>query len=229
MRALPILLAVLATAPVTLAGQDGGPPVVPSSAAGAELRLRPGDAVRLNVMDSPGLDCAATPLTTPSALAARPCEYVIDPSGVVLLPLIGAVPAAGVPFDDVRREILARYERELVEPAMTVSPVMRIAVLGEVRAPGLLHLDASFSLADVLASAGGLTPDGDPDEIVLVRDGADARLALGAAGAGVDDLRLRPGDRIVVGRRSWFSRNQAVVVSGAATVLAAVLTSLILR
>jgi hypothetical protein len=41
--------------------------------------------------------------------------------------------------------------------------------------------------------------------------------------------RLMPGDQVVVGRRSWIGRNMNVLIGAAASVVAAAVTSLILR
>ena len=176
------------------------------------LRLRAGDAVRLQVEDEPSFSS----------------DYPVTEDGTVLLPLVGLLPVAGRPFADVRAEILLAYAAELRDAAVVATPVLRIPVLGEVRQPGLLPVDPTFTLADVLASAGGLTPDADNDAVVLVREGSETSLLLGGSGEGAT-LVLRPGDQILVGRRGWASRNLNIMLSAAGSVVAAVLTSLILR
>lgn len=204
-----MLLRSLATLAVLLAVASAG---ADAQAVDAVLRLRPGDAVRLQVEDEPELSA----------------DYPVTQSGTVLLPLVGLVPVAGRPFADAREAILAAYAVELRDAAVVATPVLRIPVLGEVRQPGLLPVDPTFTLADVLASAGGLTPDADADAVVLVREGATTRVSLDDPAGGAA-LVLRPGDQIVVGRRGWASRNLNVILSAAGSVMAAVLTSLILR
>ncbi|MBW3534853.1 MAG: polysaccharide biosynthesis/export family protein [Gemmatimonadetes bacterium] len=189
-----------------------GPAGASAQADATVLRLRAGDAVRLQVQDEPGLSA----------------DYPVVEDGTVLLPLVGRVPVAGRPFPEVREAILAAYAGELRDAAVAATPVLRIPVLGEVRQPGLLPVDPTFTLADVLAAAGGLTPDADADDVSLVREGSTTRLSLGGSG-GSSALVLQPGDQILVGRRSWASRNLTIMLSAAGSVLAAVLTSLILR
>jgi polysaccharide export outer membrane protein len=155
-------------------------------------------------------------------------EFAVADDGVVLLPLIGSMAVGGRPFEDVSRDIVKAYSRELLETPVRVTPVLRIAVLGEVRQPGLVPADPTYTLADVLAAAGGLTPDGDAGRITLLRDGESMRFSLDESGALLSS-RLTPGDQVVVGRRSWIGRNMNVLIGAAASVIAAAVTSLILR
>lgn len=175
------------------------------------LRLRPGDAVRLQVGGEPELTG----------------DYPITEEGGALLPLIGLIRVAGRPFGEVRSEVTAGYGRELLSPAVVVTPVLRIAVLGEVRQPGLLPVDPTLTVADVLAAAGGLTPVANRRRIVLLRDGVSNRLSLDAPA--LLGQRLRPGDQIVVERQGWARENISVLLGAGASVLAAAITSLILR
>lgn len=176
------------------------------------LVLRPGDFIRLEVPD----------------VADLSGEFAVSEDGSVLLPLIGPMAVAGRPFSQVTSEIVKAYSRELLETPVRVTPVLRIAVLGEVRQPGLVPADPTYTLADVLAAAGGLTPDGDAGRITLLRDGETMRFSLD------DDVvqltrQLMPGDQVVVARRGWLGRNMNVLIGAAASVVAAAVTSLILR
>jgi polysaccharide export outer membrane protein len=201
-----IALALLCAGPVT-AQQSA----VPAPAA-RSLVLRPGDLIRLEVPD----------------VADMSGEFAVADDGAVLLPLIGSVAVAGRPFADVSRDIVEAYSRELLQTPVRVTPVLRIAVLGEVRQPGLVPADPTYTLADVLAAAGGLTPDGDAGRITLLRGGESTRFSLDDDSALLSS-RLMPGDQVVVGRRSWIGRNMNVLVGAAASAVAAAVTSLILR
>jgi polysaccharide export outer membrane protein len=186
----------------------------PNGSGGDPLRLRPGDAVRLEVRDEPDL------------LG----DYVVDAEGKALLPLIGLVSVAGRSFEEVRRDVLASFGRELADPAgrVRITPVLRIAVLGEVVQPGLVPVDPTFTLADVVASAGGLSPSADRGAISLVRDG-QAVLTTSMEELPLVRATIQSGDRIVVGRRSWMQENLSILVGGGVSVFAALLTALILR
>lgn len=177
-----------------------------------ELRLQPGDMMRLQVGREPHLSG----------------EYPVTEEGVALLPIIGLVEVRGRRFADVRAEVRRRYAVELREAEVLVTPVLRIAVLGEVRGPGLLPVDPTLTVADVIAAAGGLTPRGDPGKVTLVRNGQPTRISL-ETGAEGRDRPLQSGDQIVVGRQSWVRENLNVLLTAGASVVAAAITSLILR
>ena len=178
----------------------------------APLRLRGGDAVRLQVADEP-------------ALAG---EYLVTEEGLALLPLVGLIRVAGRPFPEVREEIVSGFRRSAVETEVLVSPLLRIAVLGEVRQPGLIPVDPTYTIADVIAAAGGISPTGDPSKIMLIGDGEPVRFSLSDDPA-ILARRLRPGEQIVVDRRGWARENVGILLGGATSLLTATITTLLLR
>ena len=188
------------------------PAAAQASTATAELRLRPGDAVRLAVQDEPALSG----------------EFPVVEPGRVLLPEIGLVDVAGRPFGEVEREARARYARVVVDREVVLVPLVRVAVLGEVRQPGLFPVDPTERLAEVLARAGGITPAGSPGRVSLVRDGRTTRIRLAPGGPALAQ-QLLSGDQIVVGPRGWLRENLPVVVGAGASVLAAAITGLVVR
>ena len=200
------LFTALVLAGLSLAGAAA------AQAPSGELELRPGDAVRLAVEDEPQLTG----------------DFSVVEPGRVLLPEVGLVPVAGRPFSEVEREVRRAYGRVLVDRAVVVVPLVRIAVLGEVRQPGLYPVDPTQSIADVLALAGGTTPAADARRHTLGRDGSPGHVRL-TPGQPTLASGLRSGDRIVVGQRGWLRQNLSVVVGASASVLAAAVTSLILR
>jgi polysaccharide export outer membrane protein len=202
-RIVVLAVSLLLLTPLASLGQ--------TAASAPPLRLRPGDAVRLLVRDEPELAG----------------EFPVDESGQVMLPLIGLIRVAGRDFVEVRREVAAGYDRELTLGEVSITPLLRIAVLGEVRLPGLYPVDPTHTLADVIALAGGLAPTAKRDRILLVRDGEE--IAISADESLTLTRELRSGDQIVVGRRSWLQENTAILVSGATSLAVAVITTLLLR
>ena len=73
-----------------------------------EILLRRGDAIRIEVKDEPQLNG----------------QFTVAENGQVLFPLVGLLPVAGRPFDEVRREITRAYARELIEPVLVATPVL---------------------------------------------------------------------------------------------------------
>lgn len=183
-----------------------------SALGDAALRLRPGDAVRLAVRDEPELAG----------------DFQLDAAGEVLLPLVGIVRVGARDFEEVRREVLTRYGRELKRSEIQLTPLVRIAVLGEVRQPNLYPVDPTHTLSDVLALAGGLAPTADAARVSLVREGRSIELSM-EPGAPALGGQLRSGDQLVVGRRSWYKENAATVLTTVASVAIAVFTTVIVR
>ena len=212
-----------------------GPARAQTRSADEEVRLAAGDAVRLEVFESLSLGTRATDAPTPNtlrpareALGGAPLEFQVDASGRVLLPVAGMVQVAGRPFGDVRHEVESAYAAEFTDAVVRVTPLIRVAVLGEVRTPGLLPVDPTMRLADVVAAAGGLTDLANRKDVRLVR--SDGTLVRSDANDIVAiGVQLRSGDRIVVGRRSWLSANMPFVIGAGASVVASVLTALIVR
>ena len=188
----------------TSAGQVLPPP--------EEILLRPGDAIRIELKDEPQLSG----------------EFTVAENGQVLLPLAGLLPVAGRPFDEVRREITRAYARELIEPVVVATPVLRIAVLGEVRLPGLFPVDPTHTLADLIAAAGGLTPLAANGRISLVRGGTVLEGRIDPQSLTVT-TRFQSGDQIVVGKQSWARENLPAFIGAFTAVAVAVITGLLVR
>ena len=111
-----------------------------NGAGTASFQLRPGDAIRLAVKDEPDLSA----------------DYPVLSDGTVLLPLVGVVRVAGTDFSAVEQQVRAAFAREMTDPVLVLMPVVRVAVLGEVRVPGLYLLDGTYDVTEALARAGGL-------------------------------------------------------------------------
>lgn len=211
------IIALLVAAPLASqeASSAGGGAVdgsVSAAEAAAGYRLRAGDAIRLLIQDEP-------------LLAG---EYPVLEDGTVLLPLVGVVRVTDVPFEEVAGRVRTAYDGELVNLAVVVQALVRVRVLGEVRVPGLYLVDATFDLEDVLARAGGLLPSAAARRVQLWRDGRMQRYDV-RNGIGAPSGFIRPGDEIVVPRRSWLGESIPMLVGAGASVLAAALTAWIVR
>jgi protein involved in polysaccharide export with SLBB domain len=194
-------------------GAEGGSRVV---------RLGPGDIVRLQVFLEQGL-------ASISGLDLRaPMEYDVDASGHAFIPVVGSIEVAGRDFDEVRREIEHAVTRQFTSATVRVIPVLRIAVLGDVRAPRFVPVDPTMTFADVIAAVGGLTEMAAQGDIRLVR-GDEVVMTVSADELGQMRTPLESGDRVVVGRRSWASQNTPFLISAGTSIVVAVLTSLLLR
>lgn len=188
MRTLLVVLALLLAAATSAAAQD--------TANASALELQPGDLLRVTIWREEDLSG----------------DFMVDQDGTVTLPLLGKQRAVGIPFPALRDTLLSRYETQLRNPSITVIPLRRINVLGEVQRPGMYPVDPTVSLAGALALAGGSTPQGDLRKIRILRDGEVIRQRVGT-GETLSSAGIRSGDEIIVDRRNWFDRNSTFVVS----------------
>lgn len=189
-----LAVALLAATPHPGAAQapDGG--AQPSAFAD---RPQPGDVVRLRVWREPELSG----------------EFPIDETGEVVLPRIGPLNVADDTPASLKARIVGELERYLTHSSIDVDLLRRIQVLGAVRNPGLYPVDATMSVSDVLAMAGGATSEGEREKVELVRDGKriEGRLTLDAKMA---STAIRSGDQLIVPERSWLARNTGIVAAG---------------
>jgi polysaccharide export outer membrane protein len=156
----------------------------------ARSGLRPGDALLLKVYREPDLSDTIQ----------------VDEDGRAVFPLLGPRVVTEIPADSLKRQLVADYRQYVKSPAIEVKVLRRVSVLGEVKKPGLYPVDPTITLTDALALAGGPTPAADRSDIQLLRDGEIVRKSLEETRA-IAYTPIRSGDQIVVGRKSWISRN----------------------
>ena len=161
----------------------------------ASVAVAVGDRVRVKVWREPSLSDSLT----------------VDERGELVLPRLGVLRVTGRSISSLQDTLRLRYAEYLRDPAVTVTVYRRIGVQGEVRAPGLYYVDATVTLREVLAQAGGITEAGNQDDVRIVRGGRETRLGRWRAG-GPLAAELRSGDQVLVGRRSWLSRNALAAV-----------------
>lgn len=126
------------------------------------------------------------------------------------LPRMDDLPLEGVlrsELDDALSHHLARYLRDSTARA---TPMLRVAVLGQVRSPGFYYTPADVLLSDVLMQAGGPGGDANLNGMTIRRGGEtiwnaeDTRTAV-TDGLSLDRLHLRAGDEIYVPPEKHFN------------------------
>ena len=145
-------------------------------------------------------------------------QFQVDQDGKVILPLLGEKIVTGVSPEALRDQLTEEYGEYLVNTSVNVVLLRRINVLGEVRNPGVYVVDATESIAGLIARAQGISPDGNANDIQLQRNGVTTRTDLSGS-LSITAAGIRSGDQIVVGKRSWISRNFPSVV-GIASIIA---------
>lgn len=132
--------------------------------------------------------------------------------GSVVLPSIGVVRLGGLAPAAAEDSVLRVYAGIIARPDVRVTALRRVAVSGEVPRGDIFFVDATYGLAEVLAMAGGVGPEGNRKRVELWRDGARVGQFDARSGAGMS-VPLHSGDLILVARAGWWSRNPFVVVS----------------
>jgi len=99
-------------------------------------------------------------------------EFTVDVTGGILLPLIGAVKAAGLPVEQIERDIRDRLaDGYVVSPQVSISVAQfksqRVFVIGEVKLPGVVPLTGALTLVEALTRVGSLTEMAGGDLVVI--------------------------------------------------------------
>ncbi|SCW35794.1 polysaccharide export outer membrane protein [Sphingobium faniae] len=194
LRSLSLLLT--AATPVTLAAQTGpaapaaAPAAVaaPSATANAGYRLGADDEVKISIFGQPDL-------STTSRVKA---------DGSLTLALIGPIPAQGKTTAELGQAIASAYASGgyLNNPSVSVEVSQYVSrfvtVLGNVPQAGNYPLDRNYSVASMLAKAGGSTTAGANAVILTPADGSGpVRISLADMSAGAGRA-LQPGDILFV-------------------------------
>lgn len=147
-------------------------------------RLGSGDKLRVTVFDEEDLSG----------------EFLVKSEGVISLPLIGDVMAAGRSLSELEEAIAARYlDGYLKDPKVNLEVLnyRPFYILGEVNEPGSYPYVAGMTVINAVALAGGFTYRARKDDIKISRDGTSAD-----EGAKVNPTtKVLPGDVITVDER----------------------------
>jgi polysaccharide export outer membrane protein len=203
--ALAIGIALPATAQRADAGKQAG--------ADTPSGIRPGDQVRLKIWREPDLSG----------------DFTVDQQGVVVLPRLGPIQVQDRLPDSLRSYLLTAFATYLRNPSVEVTILRQVTIDGAVGKPGIYYLDPTITVAQAIALAEGVKPEGKQDQVELIRAGQVRALALKLPRtARIAETPLRSGDRLYVPERSWLSRNSGLVlgatISGAALIVGTLLT-----
>jgi len=107
--------------------------------------------------------------------------FTIDSSGVLNLPMLGRVQAAGLTVAQLESALITRLKEFVWDAhvAVTVTQYLSkpVSVIGAVNTPGVQQLRTRKTLVDVLSSAGGLRPDAG-SKITIQRQMEQGRIPL---------------------------------------------------
>jgi protein involved in polysaccharide export with SLBB domain len=159
-----VCLAAIIAIGLLLAGcyTDFGPVVAdptPIAVSTVTPQFQVGDRMTITVYDEPNLTGV----------------YDVNPSGVVVMPLIGAVRAVGRTRAELEQTITDRYRdgKLIDDPHVTVDVVQfrPIYIFGEVEKPGAYPYSPGLNALTVVTTAGGLTYRGSTSTVLIQRAG----------------------------------------------------------
>jgi polysaccharide export outer membrane protein len=183
------------------AGTPAAAPAAPAVPNNQDYRLGAGDAIGVQVYQSPDL-----------SIDARVSE-----SGVISYPLVGSVQLGGLTIAEAEKKIADALRSGGFVKVPQVNIVLRqvrgnqVAVLGQVSRPGRFPLETfNTRVSDMLAAAGGTTATG--DDVLIVtgqREGKPFRKVIDIPALFLnqksdEDIVLAGGDTLYVNKAPMF-------------------------
>ena len=141
-------------------------------------------------------------------------QVIVRPDGMISMPVIGDVQAAGLTADQLAERIATRLKEYKENPTVSVSVKeinsYNVFVIGEVAKPGKYQLKSYTTILQAISIAGGFTPYASRNKLQIVRhitngNGGwqEVRLAmpyddLVKGQADPEYLMIKSGDTIIV-------------------------------
>lgn len=233
-----VLTSALVTAPVQgapagagsmIAAAQEAPPQTPPPAPPAEPTQTPAQPEPQAPAPAPPVPANVAPqsttgITPPAGYVVGPddvlailfwrekdlsVEVAVRPDGMITLPLINDLKAAGLTPDDLRTAITQAASRYVEDPNVTVVVKQinsrKVFVTGQIAKPGTYGLSGPTTVLQMIATAGGLADFAKSDRIVIMRttDGKTETIKFNykdvMKGKNLQqNIELRPGDTILV-------------------------------
>ena len=159
--------------------------------------MRPGDVVKIQVFGHNELSG----------------EFPIDENFNLLLPIVGEFSVDSMTVGVLRARIRREFGQLYTQSFVSVVPLFRVSVLGEVVHPGLFSVDPTMTIYEVIAMAGGSTRNARENKIRLLRGGQEVALPINAAAlarATLREIGVRSGDQVYVPRK-WITYETWIV------------------
>jgi polysaccharide export outer membrane protein len=100
-------------------------------------------------------------------------DVAVRPDGMISLPLINDIRAAGLTPEQLRLNVIKAVDRFIHEPTVTVVVKQinsrKVFITGKVNKPGVYPLHESTTVLQLIATAGGLLEYADSKNIVIMR------------------------------------------------------------
>jgi polysaccharide export outer membrane protein len=135
-------------------------------------------------------------------------SILVRPDGMISIPLVGDVKAAGLTPAQLAKEITTRLKKYIQDPNVSVVVAAihskLVYLIGEVAKTGPVEMTPDMTLLEAISSAGGLTEFANKKKMYILRDVGGKRQRIqvhykeALAGNLAYDLALQAGDTIVV-------------------------------
>ncbi len=156
-------------------------------------------------------------------------DYFVQKDESLMLPYLGRINLVNKVYDSVKKEIITKYSSLYRNPEISILPLLKVNILGEVRIPGFYYVTGIEKLSDLIAKAGGLTSDADVDDIFITRNNKKIEIdgqKIINSGSKINDIGLQSGDGIYISRR-WFSGNTPTIVISSIAAVTTIIAAII--
>jgi polysaccharide biosynthesis/export protein len=144
----------------------------------ADIKLQTNDVLAIIIASPDGV--LATPFNivplqgggAQGFMPTSPTTYLINSEGIIDLPTIGTLKAAGLTVKEVREEIIKRVAKDIVNPSVNVRLInFKVSVTGEVGNPGVIQVQSErLTIIEALAEAGDFTPYSNRRHVMVIRE-----------------------------------------------------------
>jgi polysaccharide biosynthesis/export protein PslD len=159
----------------------------------------------------------------PKRLGQLDRNVTVTPAGDITLPEIGMIKAAGLTLPQLHKNLFdvlqAEYSNQISLSVFLISSANRtVYVNGQVRNPGAIPLNQNLTMLKAIMQAGGVTPEGDLSEVVLIHYEGNGDITVYKTNLkevmeknlALQDLKLSPQDVIFVPQTGIAQANQFV-------------------
>ena len=133
----------------------------------------------------------------------------VRPDGMITVPLLNDLPAAGLTPDQLRERIQTAARKFVEDPSVTVVVKAinsrKVFVTGQIGKPGMYPLAGPTTVMQLIAMAGGLHEFADADKILIMRTEGGKQVAKRFNYEDVregknlnQNIELLPGDTVIV-------------------------------
>lgn len=162
--------------------------------------FQPGDAIRIEILEIMETQEQSTNINVDD-------DYSIDREGAITMPLVGEIKVIGHTTETLIELLSQKFSPYYKEPFITVTPLIRLTIMGAFNKPGSYRIDSEESLWELIEMAGGPAQGCDLESLRVERGGQvviDKLLNSFEKGHSLEDIGVQSGDQIIAKYKSSF-------------------------